>query len=482
MAGKFVAALDVGTTTVRCHILDQSTATIGTACDKVELLYPKDGYEEIEPEQLWRAIVNVITEAIKAAGVGVQQVACLGISTQRSTFITWHRETGKPFHNFITWKDIRADKLVQEWNNSFTMKTLRGTARCLYTATRSKRFLAASVLKLMNSQVTVRLMWALQNIADLKEAASKDLAMFGTVDTWLLYRLSGGKLHVTDVSNASATGFYDPFIMQWSGLSYSLFRFPASLLPEVWDTAGDFGCTSSDLFGAEIPICCVMADQAASTFGSCCFDEGDIKVTMGTGTFLNLNTGRHPHASVAGLLSEPAESNHLSSSVKDSGGVFFVPAFSGLQAPVNDAQAAAGFLGIKPTTTKNHMVRAMLESIVFRVLQLYETLQKEANYCYSWIRVDGGVSKNDFVMQLLADITGLKVERPSSSEMTVLGVGFLAGLSAGMWKSKDELRMLRKVERVFQADKERSQTYLHTFQLWNEALKRFLRWNHSGSS
>nr|CAD7601262.1 unnamed protein product [Timema genevievae] len=399
------------------------------------------------------------------AGVNLNQVTCLGISTQRSTFTTWHKDTGKTFHNFITWKDIRADGLVREWNDSYTMMFNHLEKRVILSASIFTGYLKSGPA--FCTQVTMRLVWALQHLESLKEAASQGQAMFGTVDTWLLYRLSAGRLHVTDVSNASATGMYDPFTMDWGSWALQLFNIPGNMLPKVCDTAADFGVVDPGIFGTALAIRCSMADQAASLFGSCCFQEGDVKVTMGTGTFINLNTGKTPHASVAGLyplvgwrykneivyvaegasndtgslvkwaqhvgfVNTPAESAEQAMSVKDSDGVFFVPAFNGLQAPINDYQAAAGFIGLKPTTSKHHMVRAILESLVFRVVQLYDTLQQEAGCDCSLIRVDGGVTHNDFVCQLMADLIEIKVERPTSTEMSVLGVGFLAGLYSGL--------------------------------------------------
>ncbi|XP_021931416.1 putative glycerol kinase 5 isoform X3 [Zootermopsis nevadensis] len=406
MESKYVLALDVGTTTARCFLLDQTTAVIGRASHEIKHQYPQIGHDEIEPEELWTKVVSVLREAVTVAGIKPHQIACIGISTQRSTFITWHRETGKPFHNFITWKDVRADGLVRQWNDSLKMKGLRMGAFCCHAISRSNRFLAGSVLKLMNSQV---------------------------------------------------------------------------------------------------------ADQAGSLFGSCCFEKGDVKITMGTGTFLNVNTGCKPQASLAGLypqigwrlgdeivfvmegashdtgslikwaeqiglLSDPSDSSDMANSVQDSNGLCFIPAFSGIQAPVNNFQAAAGFIGIKPTTNRQHMVRAILESIVFRMLQLYEALQREVKNKYTSIRVDGGVSQNDFVVQLLADLTGLKVERPESSEMTMLGAAFLAGLHGGVWQSKDELRVLRKVDRVFEPRGHVYEEYDSIFTLWSQALDRFLNW------
>ncbi|XP_033228077.1 putative glycerol kinase 5 isoform X2 [Belonocnema kinseyi] len=416
---KYVAALDVGTTTVRCHILDENAVTIVSSAEKVELLYPKSGYVEIDPDDLWTTICKVCKYCIQESGIDPKLISCLGISSQRGTFLTWDLETGKHYHKFITWKDLRADTMVKEWNSSFTMKTLRAGSNALYAFFRSKRFLAGSVLKLMNTQTTLRLLWAVQNVPGLQEAAIRGKAVYGGVDCWLLYKLTGK--HVTDVSSASATGLFDPFTMEWAGWALGIFKLPRSLFPEVRDTAGNFGTVPKDLFGAEIPIFCSMADQAASLYGSGCFKPGDLKVTMGTGSFLNVNTGQEPHASVTGLyplvgwrlgselvyvvegasndtgsliewakflgiINQFSETSDLANSVEDSNGVYFVPAFSGLQAPINDPLAAAGFLGLKPTSGKAHLTRSLLESLVFRILLLYKALLNETRFSYQRIR------------------------------------------------------------------------------------------------
>ncbi|XP_015592528.1 putative glycerol kinase 5 [Cephus cinctus] len=506
---KYIAALDVGTTTVRCHILDESATVIAASAEKVELLYPKPGYVEIDPDQLWSAIQRVVKNAIHESRVEAGSIACLGISTQRGSFTTWNFETGKHYHRFITWKDLRADMMVKEWNSSMTMRGLRTGAHLLYVLSRSKRFLAGSVLKLMNTQMTLRLTWALQHVPGLNEAAINGRAVFGGVDCWLLYKLTGK--HITDASSASATGLFDPFTMQWAGWALNLFKLPRNIFPKVVDTAGAFGNVSKDIFGAEIPICCSMADQAASLFGSGCFQPGDLKVTMGTGTFVNVNTGNEPHASVTGLyplvgwrlgselvyvvegasndtgtliewakslgiITQPSETSDLANSVLDSDGVYFVPAFSGLQAPINDQTAAAGFLGVKPTSGRAHLVRSLLESLAFRILLLYDSLRHETRYTYRKIRVDGGVSRNDFLMQLLADLTGLEVERATSSEMSILGIAFLAGLQQGIWKNREELLKLRHVEKCFKPNEERRLQYQPIVSQWKRALDRFKDW------
>ncbi|XP_003426922.1 putative glycerol kinase 5 [Nasonia vitripennis] len=506
---RYVAALDVGTTTIRCHILNEAGENVAINSEKVELLYPKPGYVEIDPDWLWDSIVRVIQQCIKESGLEPSKIEALGISTQRSSVITWNTDSGKHYHNFITWKDLRADSMVNSWNSSLTMRGLRLGSKLLYAVSRNKRYQAGSVLRLMNTQMTLRLLWALENVDGLRESADAGKAVFGGVDCWLLYKLTGQ--HITDVSSASATGLYDPFTLKWAGWSQNLFNLPSSMFPRVVDTAGNFGRLPASLFGAEIPIACLMADQSASLLASGCFKPGDLKLTMGTGSFINVNTGDEPHASVSGLyplvawrlgtelvyvtegssndtgtiiewakfsgiIQDESDTYTLATFVKDSDGVCFVPAFSGLQSPINDQNAAAGFIGIKPTTQKAHLVRAMMEGLVFRVVMIYNCLQRETFFSYHKIRVDGGVSQNDFTMQLLSDMTGLEVERSTSSEMSVLGVAFLAGLHQGIWKSKDDILKLRRVEKTFYPNMERKASYAKSFENWKKAVERVKDW------
>ncbi|KOC59001.1 Putative glycerol kinase 5 [Habropoda laboriosa] len=509
---RYVGALDVGTTTVRFHVLDEQANTVVSAVEKVRLLYPKSGYVEIDPDELWSTIVNVIKNSLKEmvdAGLKLESIACLGISTQRGSFTTWNMKDGRHYHNFITWKDLRADGMVKEWNSSITMKGLQIGSRILYTLSRRKRFLAASVFKFMNTQMSLRLLWALQHVPGLQEAANTGNVVFGGVDCWLLYKLTGK--HVTDASSASATGLFDPFTMCWSGLVINMLKIPCSIFPEVLDTAGNFGVTPKEIFGIEIPILCSMADQSAAMFGSGSTQSGDLKITMGTGTFVNVNTGTKAHASVTGLyplvgwrindelvyivegasndtggliewakrigiINDVDETSSVASAMNDSDGVYFVPAFSGLQAPINDYSAATGFIGIKPTTEKSHIVRSLLESIVYRILLLYESLCAETCFTYHTIRVDGGVSRNDFILQLLADLTGLKVERATSTEMSILGVAFLAGLQCGIWKSRKEVLHLRQVQKVFLSNEENRTLYQPIIAQWKRALQRLGQW------
>ena len=235
-----------------------------------------------------------------AAKITAPQILCLGISTQRGTFITWDRKTGEPFHEFITWKDIRSDHLCKQWNHSFRMKCINFGAKFVHFFTRSNRFLAASLLRFTTGMVVMRFLWVLQNIPHIRLKAVEGDALYGTLDTYLVWKLTGGKVHATDASNACITGFYDPFLMKWADWALHMFDIPPSMLPTVKDTNGDFGTTSAHLFGASIPIRAVVGDQQAAMFGECCFREGDVKCTLGTGTFININTGDQPFASYKG--------------------------------------------------------------------------------------------------------------------------------------------------------------------------------------
>uniref|UniRef100_T1IVH2 Glycerol kinase 5 n=1 Tax=Strigamia maritima TaxID=126957 RepID=T1IVH2_STRMM len=504
---RYIAAVDVGTSSIRCFIFDQQTKIRGTARRKIELIYPKTGWVEIDPENLWQSCVEVLKDSIQSARLSPQQIDCIGISTQRATFLNWNKKTGKPFHNFITWQDLRAEGLVKSWNHSRTMRLLRVGAKVMHWLTGKKRFLAASVLTFSSRQVVIRLLWVLDNIPGLRESINKNEVAFGMIETWLLWKLTGGQVHASDYSNISATAMFDPFQLQWGEWILNILKIPTTILPEIKDTSGVFGYCEATLLGARIPITSLVADQQAAMFGECCFQLGDVKCTLGSGSFLDVNTGSKPHASLngvypligwkfgseityiaegasndtgtainwlesVGLLDDVTESSNIAWSVDDSGGVYFIPAFSGLQAPINDNSACAGFLGISTTTQKTHLVRAVLESLVYRLKQLFDVTEAETNFVLRDLRVDGGVSNCDFVMQLLADVTQQKVNRPQNPETTSLGTAFLAGLGIGIWKSKEEFIKFRTISTEFYP----FQTDLSLFRGWERAVQRCTRW------
>lgn len=259
---KYVASLDIGTTTIRCYIFDTNLKICGSASDTVELIYPEIGRVEIEPEKLWATALRTVRKSIEAANLQPSDIASIGLSTQRATFITWDKLTGRVFHNFITWKDLRADALVNKWNSSISLKIMRATCNAFYLVTRNPRFLAGSVLKLMNTQVTMRLMWMIQNNLQLQEAMSNKTALFGTLESWMLYRLRQGLdrtkqvEHISDITNSTATGFFDPFTLEWASWALNLFSIKEEMLPKVVPNNYDFGETDKSLFGVPIKIGC----------------------------------------------------------------------------------------------------------------------------------------------------------------------------------------------------------------------------------
>ncbi|XP_010731607.1 glycerol kinase 5 [Larimichthys crocea] len=514
----FILSVDVGTTSIRCHIYDKEAQIRGSCITKVVPLYPEVGHVEMDPDALWTGFITVVKGAVQVANIHMSQIEALGISTQRATFTTWDRRTGVPFHNFISWQDQRAADLVKSWNRSCTLKVIHGAMKVVYLVTRQKRSLAASSLFFSTQHVTFRLVWALTHYKQVRQAVAEGNCCFGTIDTWLLFKLTNGRIHATDYSNASATGIFDTYQMCWSGMLCSLVSLPLSILPKVENTGHDFGCTDTSIFGFPIPIMSVMADQQAAMFGECCFDVGDVKITMGTGTFMNINTGSKPHTSVAGLyplvgwkigsevvylaegnaadtgtaikwaqelelFSDVQDTSAMAYSVSDSNGVCFVPSFSGLQAPLNDPKACASFMGLKPSTTKSHLVRAILESVAFRNKQLYELMLRETHIPITKIRVDGGVSSNDFVMQLTASLFGRKVTRPKHREMSCLGAAFVAGLGAGFWRTREELKKLHNTDDVFlprgplnNGCSTPNGEYNPVLQSWERALRRSMNW------
>ncbi|SPP77126.1 putative glycerol kinase 5 [Drosophila guanche] len=524
----YIAALDVGTTCVRCFVLDDKCLVKGQAVDAVELLNPQPGFFEIEPESLWRKIVNVITLAIRDAKLKPTQITCLTISTQRCTFLTWNHKTGEYYHNFITWKDLRADALVDQWNSSWTKRSMNGVSYALYLVTRNHRFLAGSVLKLMNGQVTPRLLFEMAHNQCLKQALRENKARVELLDSWILHKLRSGNgkdtsvEHITDITSSTATGLYDPFTLSWSPLISWLFGFDTKILPRVVDNGyKGFGHVHPAAFGSDwedtcIPIAASLSDQAASMWGSQCFSKNDVKVTMGTGAFLNLITGSECRAAISGmyplvawqiknksknqgavyciegashdfgtvvtwaqsceLFKKPDETSLIAESVPDTNDVFFMPAFSGLGPPVNDYRSASGFIGLTPSTTKAHMVRALLESIVFRLVQLIDATEKETSQKLKMIRVNGGVSRNDFVCQFLADLSRLKVERAENTESSIMGATFMAGINHGIWKDVEDLKCFRKVERVFEPRPKVHEKVVERMDKWCRAIDRFSDW------
>lgn len=505
-------ALDVGTTTIRSMVYDNKGGVVSTASTPVKYLQG-EGRNEIDPEVLWQDSLYVLGQSIQGAGLKATDIKGMGLSCQRASFTCWSALTGAPLFPLITWQDLRADSIVRELNNSLSLRALRAGGRLLHTLTRQPRYLAAAIYKVKNGMVAPRLVWALQHVPGLREAVQQGEVLFGCIDTWLIYKLTGK--HLTEVSNIAASGFYDPFIMQYAGWAFRLFGIPMSMMPKVVSSCGShFGETKPELLGGPVPLLAVLADQSASFFGSGCYARGSAKITMGTGSFLDVLTPS-PHASINGLIPLVAwrigdetaflaegsvhdtggmvewagsiglfqslgDSSRVASATASTRGVFFVPGFHGLQGAIGDSTATAGFLGLRLDTTKCEMLRAVLESIAFSQKQLVEAFLEETDYKFDKLVVDGGVAQNDFILQMIADLTGLPVVRGDTVEMSAWGVAALAGIQAGLWEKREDVAALRPKGREFKR-KEGREELLAQYLRWNEACKRFQHWHAVGS-
>ena len=508
---SFVLAVDIGSTQLRCFAFDKQAKPISSRFSPVTVIHPETGASEIDPEQIWNTFTTTVKDTLAAGGLNPKDAVSLGITCQRNSFLLWNRTSGQPLCNIITWQDRRSASCCDKLNSCLPLHLLHMFSSIAYAFTRSNRFLLGSVAKFIPPQVAPRLYWALHSVRGAFELAEKEKLCFGTLDSWLLWKLTDGKVHATDYSNASSTLLFDPFYMCWSDLMLTLLGIPKSILPEVKDTSGNFGTTSEDIFGAEIAISCLVADQQSALFAQCCWDVGDIKVTLGTGTFLDINTGSYIHASTTGvyplvawkigpeicylaechspstgsvvewakrfgLFDDVANTEKIIRSIADSGGVIFVPAFDGMTVPYEDPTATAAILGLNHKTQKEHIVRALLESFAFQLTYLRSTLRKELRLPVKPIKVDGGVANNKFVLQLACDLMGELIHRPDNLDMTVLGATFLAGLAVKFW-GRDELRKFWTLKNSFSAnDKSVCITEGATYKEWLKASERTCNW------
>ena len=511
---SFVLGVDVGTSRIRCVAVAKDGTTLAQRETPVRVIHPTPDGTELLPEEIWQGFQKVVNDCLESGGLSAKEAKSIGITTLRNTFLLWERGTGNTLCNFISWQDRRAAQDCKDWNQSATVKALQSGGILAHFFTRSKRFKAASVVNFFTNQVAPRLYWLLNTLEGARERAKRGELCFGNVDTWLLWKLTGGQVHATDYSNISSTVLYDTYQMCYSGLLLGLFNIPKEMLPEVKDTGCFFGNTIEDIFGVSIPIHGIVSDQTSAAFGEMIWEPGDAKCTMGTGMFMCINTGTKPHASLKGLYpiigwkigddltfvaegmfssigsvvewgkrfglySDPSETEDLATSVENSGGVSFVPCFDGIQAPIRDPNATAAILGINHKTTQAHVVRAMLESFAFMCKALFDTADDEVEHKVRRIKMDGGVARNDFVVQLVADLLERPIERAKELDKTVYGAVYVAGLASGFWSSKDEIKEFWDRDREFlprlQCDE--LEKYLVTYEQWEKALHRSLEWH-----
>lgn len=476
------------------------------------------GLPESCPDEIFNSVLKTAKETIDKAQIEASEIRCIGITNQRVTFTSWDRKTGKYIHPFISWSDIRGSEVCDTANNNIFTVLLRKVCSILHFFTRSPKFLTASRLNIKNNQSGPKMCWVMCHDKKVIETCKRGDLCVGTLDSWLIWNFTGHKIHATDISNASATGFYDPYALCWSQLvSFLLFPYrlpPWKSLPEIKQSADFFGYTKKKFFGHKIPICGVIADQQASLFGQCCFNSGHyIKATIGTGMFVNMCTGTKAQASYGGLyplvawsvdkqvkyamegsensagviiewmkelnfITHLDEIDEIAKEYKDSEGVFFISSLSGLGSPYYDPHAKGMFIGMTSKTKKGHLVRAMVDSFGYRMHDIVKTFLKELLGKYdkiTSIRVDGGVAQNDHICQAIADITNIKVERPYNLDMTCLGAAYIAGLSSGMWKSMDEINKFQKIQKVFEPSmdpKIREKNLL----FWQDAISRTKDW------
>ncbi|MDO4266970.1 MAG: glycerol kinase GlpK [Eubacteriales bacterium] len=494
--GRYVIALDQGTTSSRCILFDEQGTICSVAQKEFTQIYPQPGWVEHNPMEIWSSQLSVTMEAMGKIGAHYSDIAAIGITNQRETTIVWDRDTGEPVYNAIVWQCRRtADRIEKLKEDGLEEKIIERTGLI------PDAYFSGSKIE-----------WILDHVPGAREKAERGDLMFGTVDTWLIWNLTKGCIHVTDYTNAARTMLFDIHKKCWDEEILSYFRIPRSMLPDVKPSSCIYGYTSSDVMGGKIPIAGAAGDQQAALFGQCCFEEGEVKNTYGTGCFLLMNTGSAAVRSNNGLLTTIAASTsdetqyalegsvfvagaavqwlrdemrmvrtagqteEYCTAVEDTGGVYVVPAFAGLGAPYWDQYARGTIVGVTRGTSKEQFIRATIESMAYQVNDLIEAMQQDSGLCLKQLRVDGGACANNFLMQFQADILKAGIVRPECIETTALGAAYLAGLAVGYWKSKDEIRKNWKIscEFVSAMEEERREKLVKG---WKRAVKCALCWS-----
>lgn len=493
---KYILSIDQGTTSCRAILFDKEVNIKIVAQKEFTQIFPKPGWVEHDANEIWSTQRSVIYDAISKVDEFSKNIAAIGITNQRETTVVWNKLTGNPVYNAIVWQDRRtADYckgLVEQGKAKFIKDKTGLVVDSYFSATKVK--------------------WILENVAGAKEEAQKGNLLFGTIDTWLIWKLTEGKVHATDYSNASRTMLFNIVTKSWDEELLELFGIPKSMLPEVRESSGDFGEVSRDILSGGVKIAGVAGDQQAATFGQACLKPGMAKNTYGTGCFTLLNIGRENplikedkilttvawgrqgHVTYAlegsvfvagavvqwlrdglGIIQKSSDVEKLAKSVPDNGGVYFVPAFVGLGAPYWDSYASGTMIGLTRGTTKAHIARAALESIAFQSNDIINAMTTASGTELKELRVDGGACLNDTLMQFQADILNKKVVRPTVVETTALGVAYLAGLSVGFWESANEIEAMWKVDRIFEPTMSKDQRE-ELLENWDKAVRRSQHW------
>ena len=497
---KYVIALDQGTTSSRAIIFDKNTNIISTAQREFTQLYPEPGWVEHNPMEIWATQRSVLTEVIARSGISLKDVAAIGITNQRETTIVWDKKTGEPVYNAIVWKCRRTAYICEKLKEKGLEEYIKENTGLILDA-----YFSGTKLK-----------WILDNVKGARERAEKGELLFGTVDTWLVWKLTAGKVHVTDYTNASRTMLFNIKELKWDKKILKELDIPENMLPEVRNSSEVYGYTKMGLTmgeesGTDIPIAGMAGDQQAALFGQACFNSGDTKNTYGTGCFMLMNTGERCIKSSNGLLttiaigidnkieyalegsvfiagaaiqwlrdemkffSDAADTEYFATKIENNGGVYLVPAFVGLGSPYWDMYARGTIVGLTRGSNRNHIIRAALEAIAYQSKDLIEAMKEDSGLSFSTLKVDGGAVRNNFLMQFQADILNTDVLRPEITETTALGAAYLAGLAVGFWKDKENIVKNWKLNRKFTPNlsEELRNKY---FKGWKKAVEKAKKW------
>lgn len=495
MDKKYVLALDQGTTSSRAIIFDRNSSIVCVKNKPLNQIYPKPGWVEHNAEDIWEGQMSAVEEVLKEADVSPEEIAAIGITNQRETVVIWDKNTGKPVHNAIVWQCRRTAPICDELKARGLVDTIRKKTGLVIDA-----YFSGTKIK-----------WLLDNVEGLREKAESGEVLAGTMDTWLIWKLTGGRTHVTDYSNASRTMLFNIKTLEWDRELLKELNIPACILPKAVPTSGPMGMTEENILGVQIPIGGAAGDQQAALFGQACFDRGSAKNTYGTGCFILMNTGKQPIASRNNMLTTIAwdigegveyalegsvfnagssiqwlrdelkliksapESDIEAEKVPDTAGVYVVPAFTGLGAPYWDMYARGIIIGITRGTQREHIIRATLESIAYQSRDVLQAMEADSGIKLKELKVDGGASVSRFLMQFQADILGVTVNRPRTVETTALGAAYLAGLAVGFWNGKSDIIKNWASDKVFtpQMDVNTRETL---YSNWKRAVERSMKW------
>jgi len=492
---KYIMALDQGTTSSRAIIFDENGTIKGVTNREFTQIYPKPGWVEHDPMEIWGSQIGVAREVLSKSGLSPSDIAAIGITNQRETTIVWDKNTGKPVYNAIVWQCRRTAPICDELKAKGLTEKIREKTGLVIDA-----YFSGTKVK-----------WILDNVEGAREKAEKGELLFGNVDTWLIWNLTGGKVHVTDYSNASRTMLFNIHTLDWDDEILQELDIPRAMLPKPMPSSHIYGYTTNEVFGGEVPIAGDAGDQQAALFGQACYAPGTAKNTYGTGCFMLMNTGEKAVTSESGLLTtiawgvdgkveyalegsifiagavvqwlrdelrsldNAAQSEELATKVEDNNGVYLVPAFVGLGAPYWDMYARGTIVGLTRGAKREHIVRAALESICYQTRDVLEAMQKDSGITLKSLKVDGGAVANNFLMQFQSDILGVPVDRPKVIETTALGAAYLAGLAVGYWKDKDDIASKWQIDRTFKPEMD-SGMRDNLYKGWKKAVQRALDW------